>query len=316
MSAASFVSYLRFPQYYFLALLIVALSYSSAWAEESGASARDWMVRMSKALQELSYEGVFVQRSGDQMVAMHVKHLVDEEGEYEYLTTLTGPERRVVRQNRGFGTMPHDDEEGVARYLDGIEKYYELSMVGRARVAGWPAVVLLVKPRDQYRYGYRLWLENSTGLLLKSDLMDSNGHVVEQVMFTSMKLLRDEEVVHPPVEADADGPESSGVSEGAEQGPEEWSVGQTIPGFVLVDSFEDRDKQMRRLTYSDGLASFSVFVEKAREGEKPFEGISRRGSVSAFGILVDGHQVTVVGEVPEQTVRVIGQSVQFQHGDQ
>lgn len=315
MSAAPLSSSLRFPQF-FLALLIVALSYSSAWAEESGASARDWMARMSKALQELNYEGVFVQRSGDQMVAMHVKHLVDEKGEYEYLTTLTGPERRVVRQNRGFGAIPHDDEEGVARYLDGIENNYELSMVGRARVAGWPAVVLVVKPRDQYRYGYRLWLENSTGLLLKSDLMDKDGHVVEQVMFTSMKLLSEEEAAHPPVEAKPSNSSPEEAFAGEEKEQEAWSVGQSIPGFALVDSFEDRHNHVRRLTYSDGLASFSVFVEKAREGEKPFEGISRRGSVSAFGILVDGHQVTVVGEVPEQTVRLVGQSVQFQHGDQ
>ena len=314
MSATPLPFCFRFPQF-FLALLIVALSYSSAWAEESGVSARDWMARMSKALQELNYEGVFVQRSGDQMVAMHVKHLVDDSGEYEYLTTLTGPERRVVRQNRGFGAIPHDDEEGVARYLDGIENNYELSMVGRARVAGWPTVVLVVKPKDQYRYGYRLWLEQGTGLLLKSDLVDKDGHVVEQVMFTSMKLLSDEEAAHPPVEEQQSSTAEQEEGTKDEEQKEDWTIGQSIPGFALVDSFEDRHKHVRRLTYSDGLASFSVFVEKAREGEKPFEGISRRGSVSAFGVLVDGHQVTVVGEVPEQTVRLIGQSVQFQHGD-
>ncbi len=275
---------------------------------------REWMGRMSTALQELNYEGIFVHRSNDQMAAMHVRHLVDEQGEHEYLTTLTGVERRVVRaSNSGFGSIPKDDAEGIGRYWDSIEGNYELRLAGRDRVAGRFTQVVIVKPKDQYRYGYRLWLEETTGLLLKSDLLDASGGVIEQVMFTSIKLLDESEVTHPPVEPAKPQPEAGTVAsteEGSGVEIDAWQVGQLASGFSLVDTHQaGPGRPVQRMTFSDGLASLSVFIEKMSEGDKPFEGISRRGAVSAFGVIVDGYQVTVVGEVPEVTVKMIGQSI-------
>jgi sigma-E factor negative regulatory protein RseB len=54
-----------------------------------------------------------------------------------------------------------------------------------------------------------------------------------------------------------------------------------------------------------------VFVERADDAVKPNapSGLTHMGAVHAFGKIVEGHQVTVVGEAPALTVDMIGESV-------
>ncbi len=300
-----------------LAPLLLALLVNAGPAAASSKEARDWVGRMSSALQSLNYEGIFVHRSEDRLSAMHVRHLVDERGEHEYLTTLTGVERRVVRNSGGFGGIPREGSEEGAGYWDNIEQNYRLAVAGRDRVAGRFTRVITIEPKDGYRYGYRLWLEEPTGLLLKSDLLDGDGRVIEQVMFTSLKLLGEDEIEHPPVERDSAGEGQATPPAGSGGGiePPPVRVGRLPPGFSLVEGVDPFPQEgMRRLTFSDGLASISVFVEPLKEGERPFEGLSRRGAVSAFGAVVDGYQIMVVGEVPEATVKMMGTSIEIGEG--
>jgi sigma-E factor negative regulatory protein RseB len=96
---------------------------------------------------------------------------------------------------------------------------------------------------------------------------------------------------------------------------------QTIGGATVPAS---------HLVYSDGLATVSVFIE-ARQAdaqhtatgggsggadtspsapaEPPMQGLARVGSGFAFSTVVQGHQVTAVGEVPAQTVEFIAHAV-------
>jgi sigma-E factor negative regulatory protein RseB len=61
--------------------------------------------------------------------------------------------------------------------------------------------------------------------------------------------------------------------------------------------------------YSDGLASLSVYVEKSQDDQVPYGGATHRGALNVSGSMVDGHYVTVIGEVPRRTVERIGASV-------
>ena len=67
-------------------------------------------------------------------------------------------------------------------------------------------------------------------------------------------------------------------------------------------------RPVEHLVLTDGLASVSVFIDEFDEREK-FEGLSRRGAVNAYGRIIDGHQITVVGEAPAATVELVGLSV-------
>jgi sigma-E factor negative regulatory protein RseB len=64
------------------------------------------------------------------------------------------------------------------------------------------------------------------------------------------------------------------------------------------------------MVYSDGLATVSVYVEQLPAPEDAFNGLSTMGAVNAYGRLLEGHQITVVGEVPPVTVELIARSVE------
>jgi len=66
-----------------------------------------------------------------------------------------------------------------------------------------------------------------------------------------------------------------------------------------------------KLIFSDGIASVSLFVEPLVEGQRPKKGHMLMGSTNMCANVVDGHQIIVVGEVPEKTVESIAKSVSF-----
>ncbi len=293
-------------------VVLLALCVSPTWAADTEKSARDWLVDMSTALKEYSYQGVFVHWSKDGLAAMHVMHIVDGQGEHEYLSTLTGAERRVVRDSSGFDRLKAKgaDKPSLSTELERIEKYYKLTLLEKGRVAGRATQLLEVRPLDEFRYGYRLWLDQGTALLLKSDLMDLDGSVLEQVMFTSMDIDHDGELKPPTAllpEKDSELSESA-IQDGR------WVVGSVPPGFDLVSVHHSDEGRVEHMTYTDGLASVSVFIEKVLEDKPVFVGVSRMGVVSAYGARLEGHQITVVGEVPESTVRLMGAAIRSKVG--
>ncbi len=96
------------------------------------------------------------------------------------------------------------------------------------------------------------------------------------------------------------------------------------PGFRLTvagaQTIGEASVPASHLVYSDGLATVSVFVEAQQEAAagadaapntppEPMQGLARVGSGYAFSTVVEGHQVTAVGEVPAQTVEFIAHSV-------
>ncbi len=264
-----------------------------------------WLERMSVALQEQNYQGVFIYRRDEDLAAMKVTHVVDGQGTREVLETLTGEARSEMRVTPLV-------KADAASQLANIDHYYTLKLLGNDRAAGRVTQLVSVMPKDEYRYGYRLWLDQATGLLLKSDLLDQKGDVIEQVMFTSLELLPPEKI------ADATGVENSFAMPDPAANIEpvmpksRWVVGGLPKGFVLLDAYSNNpNKGFDHSVYSDGLASVSVFIERVKSEGEAFVGLSQMGAVSAFGNVDAGYQITVVGDVPEVTVTTIGQSIKL-----
>ncbi|ALP53026.1 hypothetical protein Tel_07570 [Candidatus Tenderia electrophaga] len=265
-------------------------------------SPQQWLEKMSAAMQELSYQGVFVYRRDAELAAMKVTHIVDQHGARELLETLTGEPRREVRS----APLAGDDKAAIPQ-LGKIDRYYTLELMGEDRTAGLDTKVVSVVPKDEYRYGYRLWLDQTTGLLLKSDLLARDGSILEQVMFTSLEVIEPEalENVSPPHER-----EHSGHTSNKPQSELPWTVEKLPSGFELLESQPVVNHgDVLHLVYSDGLASVSVFVESAKSEGEAFVGVSRMGAVNAYGAVQNGYQLTVVGEVPEITVKTMGRSL-------
>lgn len=301
-----------------------------------------WLSRMQQALDTQNFQGTLVIRQHDQLHAMRVVHGRGEggKGSWDTLESMNGEHRRVIRRDAQVITL-FPDKNIATRVFDNqlksfplparllqnlaqLKQIYHLQLAGRDRVAGWPTQILEMVPKDQYRYGFRLWLSRDNGLLLRSDLIGEQGQVVEQVMYTQLTIMK--QVPPPGVPdlhtwqvADLD----AGQSQGAETAAVHWTVQQLPSGFKLVQTSslpftglnpaaaDDSEQQARvqHLIFSDGMTSISVFVEQRAPGNNVLRGVSRMGAVNAFGQSINGFHVTVMGEVPLVTVRQIAQSI-------
>ena len=72
------------------------------------------------------------------------------------------------------------------------------------------------------------------------------------------------------------------------------------------------DQLVDYLFVSDGLATISVYIEKFGVENKGYVGSSRMGAVSIFGSLMNDYHVTVVGEAPQGTIKMIAESISLQ----
>jgi sigma-E factor negative regulatory protein RseB len=197
-----------------------------------------------------------------------------------------------------------------------------------SHVLGRAARVIAVNPKDQYRFGYRLWLDQKTAMPLKTQLCDAHGQVIEQILFARLEMpdsISDADLT-PAVHTEGMRFVRQGASEdSAVPGLSAYRASELPPGFHLTVSgaqtLGGAAVPAAHLVYSDGLATVSVFVEAPptvdaeshdlakSPPEPPMEGLARVGSGFAFSTVVQGHQVTAVGEVPAQTVEFIAHSV-------
>jgi sigma-E factor negative regulatory protein RseB len=164
-------------------------------------SARQWLDEMSSALQTLDYDGTFVYLHDGRMDAMRIIHQMSEGGQSERLVSLTGSAREVLRDDKAVTCIKADNKSVMIgksrprppfpvlpRDLGKTSRNYQIEDVGDDRMAGYDARVIAITPKDEFRYGYRFWIEQNTRMLLKYDLSDPDGVPIEQVMFTRVKI--------------------------------------------------------------------------------------------------------------------------------
>ncbi len=295
----------------------------------------DVLQRMTDADQQQNYQGTFILRKSDDLSTLRVTHGSDDNGVWESLEALNGEPRKIVRRdNKVISVFPSRElviirsnakkqplHWQLPENISQLESSYSIKQLADDRIANHPALVVDLIPNDKFRYGYRYWIDKNTGMLLRCDLVNENNKVVEQMMFTSLNYLAQP----PPSSFDLeqfqdykqqllDEPETR-----AEHStPLQWKVNELPEGFVLIQSTmrysqlsgdqKQRKPDLLHLVYSDGLASVSVFIEKNEGIEKHLNGVSSMGAVNAFGNPVGDYFVTVVGEVPVQTVRSMAQS--------
>jgi sigma-E factor negative regulatory protein RseB len=212
---------------------------------------------------------------------------------------------------------------GFPTINDQTASFYDIKEVTRTRLVGRDTHLITVTPKDEYRYGYRLWIDESTAMPLKTQLCDTHGHVIEQVVFGSLTLSsRIPDAAFKP-EISTEGfqwlrsedptPRDPGAVD-----PVVWDALKLPPGFKMTvrkaQTLPGSTDPVDHLVFTDGLASVSVFVEEKSQTITPddqqVDESARVGSSSAFSTFIDGHKVTAVGEVPPATVRFIANSVQ------
>ena len=292
-----------------------------------------WVQRMNQASRALSYAGTFVYQSQGRMETSRIVRVVDAAGEHERLETLDGPPREVLRHNDDLSCyLPADRLLVKDRAISGrqpgrltakpslLGEFYSISLGEIERVAGREAQVLIFEPRDEMRYGHRLWVDVGSGLLLKARMLAGESGTLEQFAFTEVNT---SVVGHDGLRSrmQALGQEWRVVNaRGIEIRPEdiEWVFRRLPPGFRQVSLVKRTgrrggDSGVIHAVFSDGLASVSVFIEPV---VTEYAGVAQGGASSAGGSTgifrrtTNDRLVTVLGEVPQAALRRIAEGVE------
>lgn len=315
--------------------LTFVLLLAAAASAVAAPNAQDWLRAMSQASQDLTYRGTFVYLHNGRLEAVRIIHRAAEGDEQERMIALTGEAREVIRDNeRVTCILPKSKAVMVGRSiprkpfpsalpsdLDALTDNYEFLAMGEDRVSGLPSRIVLIRPRDAFRYGYRLWLDRDNSLLLKSDLIDAEGRAVEQMMFTDMEVLDEvpAEDLEPALEGEGytviGHADQTAASDGDGASIDsDWTIADLPAGFVVTHhnrhSMPSAQDEVEHLVLSDGLATVSVYIEPQHPEREGPSGLSSMGAVHALGVRRGDYQITVVGEVPRLTVERIEQSVQ------
>ncbi len=279
-------------------------------AAQGDHSPQQLLERMNRALEQVEFNGTLVYLHGQELAALRVTHRIQDGNTGESMLSLTGPVRALSRHADGVTcTLPdaapllvhkaHGRRGSMLRKVPldfaRLSRHYSIGRLGRFRVAGRHTDVVNVLAKDGFRYGYRFYLDQSSGLPLKVDLLAEDESPIQQIMFTEIAI---EGQVESPIL-----PAARGAPAPVEARPP-WLTGRLPPGFrILSEEVLAREDgaHIHQLVLSDGLASFSVYLEPPLDGA--LHGESRLGAVSAAGGRVGEHQVTVVGEVPPATAR-------------
>jgi sigma-E factor negative regulatory protein RseB len=303
------------------ALLLVA---ASGLAQAQPPEALAWLRRMQEATHKLSYTGTFVYQNGGRSETSRITRYVDAGGDTEKLEVMDGvpreivrtrdtvrcylPEARVVkverRTERGFpGLLP----ERIAA----LARHYDISLGETRRIAGYDCQAVVLTPKDDLRYGYRLYADSASGMLLKAVTLDAQGAEIEQFMFTQLalgKVTRD--MVKPRHAAGAWRVQDAAASPATLAG---WGLAAELPGFQKVIELKRKIGESRpvgQVVYSDGLAAVSVFIEPL-ENRQVQPGLSSMGAIHIYTREVANHVVTVVGDAPAASVQRIADAVEY-----
>ncbi|TWC14283.1 MULTISPECIES: MucB/RseB C-terminal domain-containing protein [unclassified Pseudomonas] len=288
-----------------------------AYADE----AQDWLNRLGQAEQQQSFQGTFVYERNGSFSTHNIWHRVQDGKVRERLLQQDGSAQEVLRIDghtqcvSGAFIPGIGNTEGAARALDPqkLKNWYDLAVIGKSRVAGRPAVIVSLTPKDQHRYGFELHLDKETGLPLKSLLLNDKGQLLERFQFTRLNIA---EPTDSDLQASAECKAIVQDASKAAVAKATWHSDWLPPGFELTNSAVRKDPetsvQVSSLMYDDGLARFSVFLEPlnganvtdTRTQLGPTAAVSRRLTTPQGEMMV-----TVVGEIPIGTAERIALSM-------
>lgn len=306
--------------------------------------ALSWLKKIQSAAQKLNYSGTFVYQQANQMRTSRITHLLDGRNEIEKLEILDGKPREYIRNNEEVicyvpdaktllveKRVTHDVFPAIlAANPTDLTAYYDIRKDVSGRVAGRECQAIVLEPTDNLRYGYRLWADKATGLLLRAQTLDEKHDVVEQIAFTEVSIGN---VDRSHVKASF--PNTSGwhvenatMSQVNLSG---WTVRSLPPGFrkirevkrlvadgsattgTATDGVRPISQPSRRevaqMVFSDGLAAISVFIEPGAQSRT--EGSMQQGAMNIIGKRYGDFWLTIVGEVPSAAIRQVANSIEF-----
>ena len=329
--------------------LAAAQTATATPATESGRALSEsevaaWLQRLHEVSRERDFVGTFVvSSSSGSLASARIWHACEGGQQYERVETLTGAPRSVFRRNDRVVTFLPESKvarterreslgsfPGLLKSLDAnITGFYSATPAGSGRVAGFDAEVVQLTPKDKLRFGYRVWSEKRSSLVLKVQTLDIDGGVLEQAAFSELQF--DVPVQADQLEKMMEATEGwrveTPVMDKTTAAAMGWTLESQVPGFQSVHCFKralsagqgaagaPAAENAMHWVFSDGLASVSLFVEPFDAHRHARSGRMAMGATHTLtrriGLRADSENdgdwwLTAVGEVPFQTLQMFG----------
>jgi sigma-E factor negative regulatory protein RseB len=315
-------------------LIAALLSSFNVWASEEDS----WQVlqKAAVAARALSYKGIFVCQSAKQIKSVEITHFYDGQHEFARNVVLDGAPREVLNQsgnvviyNPRNGKIVIEKRRAQNMFpailptdLSSIKASYSLRSGENERIAGRPAQLLVLEPKDGLRYSYRFWIDTEYGLLLKSVMFNNRNEVLESIGFNQLALMNTVALdwFKPKIDHNKSYVMEQEQELVADSGsPVDWEIKALPAGYRKVDQMmrkvQGKASPVTHVIFSDGLAFVSLFIEhvakSAKDKPAPKNVLTTTGNTSFYANVNNGHLVTVMGDVPEATVVQIANSVVF-----
>lgn len=322
-------------------VLPLALVAGMGWAAATPGVAVDpqelkaWLTRIHNAANQRNFQGTFVVSSSGAMTSARIFHFYDGADQFERIEPLDGQARQMLRHNSVVHTLWALDKIALVEQRDVLNSFpsllqdtgdhvadfYDVHLQPAERVAGHDANVLMLKPRDEFRYGYRLWTDKQSGLLLRAEVLNAMGEPLETSAFSDvtigvrsqpemvlqpMRQLANYRVVKPqltPTRLEAEG----------------WKLRKTVAGFRQLscvrrplDALSSADRKapsMIQAVFSDGITNVSLFIEPYSADRHPRPAVTVVGATQTLMSRQGDSWITVVGDVPKVTLRAFYDAV-------
>ena len=299
-------------------------------------SVNEWLMRVHEASRRRAYVGTFVVSTGAHMSSARIWHICDGTQQMERVESLTGAPRSTFRRNDQVVTFLPERRLVVAEKREtlglfpnllqarhsSIAQFYRARAIGRERVAGLEADVVHLRPQDSWRFGYRVWTEKKTGLVVKLQTLDSEGQVLEQAAFSELQLdapvsmAKLSEMMDRTQGYQVEKPdlvETTALTEG-------WVLTNAVQGFAPVSCYkrlvgttaaaDARHGNTLQWIFSDGLASISLFLEAFDPRRHAQPGSLALGATHTLTRRIGDWWLTAVGEVPAPTLAAFAQGLE------
>ena len=293
-----------------------------------------WLMRMHEASRKRSYVGTFVVSSSAAMSSARIWHVCQGDQQVERVEVLTGSPRSVYRHNDQVHTFMPDSRvmlserrESLGMFPDllksaggDIAGFYTAKAIGHERVAGIQTDLIELRPKDNLRFTYRIWAEEKSGLVLKLQTLTDDGQVLEQAAFSELQLdvpLKMDKLLQMMASTEGYRVEKIRLLKTTAYA-EGWVLKTSVPGFKSVSCYRrpasarvaGNHAEPMQWTFSDGLASVSMFVEPYDSQHHQQASSLSIGATQTITRRVDAYWVTVMGEVPLGTLQLFASSLE------
>jgi sigma-E factor negative regulatory protein RseB len=319
--------------------LLVFLAVGLLWAKPDWVAAETpqadqlnitaWLTRAHEASRYRAYTGTFVVSAGGSIASARIWHACQGNQQIERVDSLSGTPRATFRRNDHVVTFFPQSRVAVVETRDSlglfpgllnssdsaIPDFYRLKSIGSARIAGFDAEVVQLLPVDSLRYGYRVWTEKRTGLVVQLQTLDLDGRVLEQSAFSDLQLDAPVNVakLHQLMGSTSGYRVERPVLQTTSAAAQGWTLHQVVAGFrsmgcyqrpvASADGTAGRGQGTMQWIFADGLATVSLFVEAFDAQHHGREGYTDMGGAThTLTRRIDDSWVTAVGEVPISTL--------------